>query len=908
MTTSLDETLRLPSPPAAPPRAPFPLAAAVVPVFGAGVLWMVTGSAMALWFALLGPLVAAAGVLDGARARRRSARSWARESRAAHDAAEARIRAHHDEERRALWQQHPDVSMHRRLPGEEWRAVPSRSGVVVVGRGRGKSALRVEGGDDSSASSSLRRLAGELNGVPVLVPLEAGIAVVGPWACAAAVARGMVLQICLNAPPGSLGIVDGGDHGDWLDLLPHAAAAAGTSVSLSRPTTLHAAPSIPLVVIADGSPPPPRCAAVLTLDSPTRATLRFEARTQEVEVEGVSVSQAEVIAERLRIRAAAEAGSVENADPPTWRALVRETPVPTGSLPAVIGVRGGAPAVIDLVDDGPHAVVIGTTGSGKSELLTTWVASLAAAHPPERASFLLVDFKGGRTFDPLLGLPHVTGVVTDLDEAAALRAVQSLRAEVRRRERVLAEAGAREIGEARDRLGRLVVVVDEYAALVAAHPHLHDLFGDLAARGRALGIHLILASQRAAGVFRDSVLANAPLRMALRVTDASDSRAVLDSDDAVELSGRSDDRGICLVRRNRDDVASAARIVRCPPSDALALAMAGHTPPQPWLPPLPARVPLDTVDRAGLDIVLAIVDDPSSQRQPPLVWRSDMPGLAVVGSAGSGKSTTLRVVAAQAPHSLVVPADTEAGWDALALAEEAAPGTVVLLDDVDLLLARLPADYATAARERIERLVREARGRGLRVALSSQRATGSVGRLLEAASLRILLSPASRTDDIAAGGDGRDRGPLPPGRARVGEALAQVLWTPPSVSEPAGAATESAWRPGRRPVALVSAPGPRGAEVASIWEKGGSEVACVDTPGAVIGSGRVVWGTPESWLAHWRTLAQARADAVMVIDAACGGEFRALTGIRELPPVVTPHARRAWEVSAGVVSRVVLPG
>ncbi|MFT4281748.1 MAG: hypothetical protein QM591_10810, partial [Microbacterium sp.] len=147
-----------------------------------------------------------------------------------------------------------------------------------------------------------------------------------------------------------------------------------------------------------------------------------------------------------------------------------------------------------------------------------------------------------------------------------------------------------------------------------------------------------------------------------------------------------------------------------------------------------------------------------------------------------------------------------------------------------------------------------------------------------------------------------------PGRARVGEALAQVLWTPPSSSEPAAGAAEPAWRPGRRPVAFVSAPGPRGAEVASIWEKGGSEVARVDAPEAAIGPGRVVWGTPESWLGHWRALAQARADAVMVIDAACAGEFRALTGIRELPPVVTPHARRAWEVAAGVVSRVVLPG
>ena len=134
-------------------------------------------------------------------------------------------------------------------------------------------------------------------------------------------------------------------------------------------------------------------------------------------------------------------------------------------------------------------------------------------------SFLLADFKGGTAFDALAGVPHVTGVITDLDGAGARRAIESLRAEVRWREAAIAGAGARDILDPRVDLPRLVVVVDEFAALLGDHPELHAVFTDVAARGRALGMHLVLGTQRAAGVIRDSLLANCPLRISLRVTD-----------------------------------------------------------------------------------------------------------------------------------------------------------------------------------------------------------------------------------------------------------------------------------------------------------------------------------------------------------------------------------------------------
>src|SRR5262249_50235470 len=120
-------------------------------------------------------------------------------------------------------------------------------------------------------------------------------------------------------------------------------------------------------------------------------------------------------------------------------------------LSAPLGGTAGNPFMLDLRRDGPHALVAGTTSSGKSELLQTMVATLAATHAPDRLTFLLVDYKGGAAFKDCVDLPHRVGYFTDLDANLANRALVSLGAELRRREEILREHGAKDLDDLRRR-------------------------------------------------------------------------------------------------------------------------------------------------------------------------------------------------------------------------------------------------------------------------------------------------------------------------------------------------------------------------------------------------------------------------------------------------------------------------
>jgi S-DNA-T family DNA segregation ATPase FtsK/SpoIIIE len=233
-------------------------------------------------------------------------------------------------------------------------------------------------------------------------------------------------------------------------------------------------------------------------------------------------------------------------EPPTAEAISARWNGGGRSTLAMVGESYDGPFGIDLRKDGPHGLVAGTTGSGKSELLQTMVASLAVANRPDEMTFVLVDYKGGSAFKDCVQLPHTVGMVTDLDTHLVERALVSLSAELTRREHILAAAGAKDIEDYQillDRsrgqlepMPRLLIVIDEFASMARDLPDFVTGLVNIAQRGRSLGIHLILATQRPSGVVSADIRANTNLRIALRVTDPTESADVIEAKDAAHIS------------------------------------------------------------------------------------------------------------------------------------------------------------------------------------------------------------------------------------------------------------------------------------------------------------------------------------------------------------------------------------
>ena len=349
-------------------------------------------------------------------------------------------------------------------------------------------------------------------------------------------------------------------------------------------------------------------------------------------------------------------------------------------LAAPIGASSHGVLSVDLRDDGPHALVGGTSGSGKSEFLRAWITALAARHSPRRLNFLLVDFKGGTAFQDCSRLPHVVGVVTDLSEHHLGRIEMSLLAELKRRESVMAGFGQKEFDEfelqSPDHAPpALVVVFDEFEQLLAEHPgFVSAVIVPIARLGRGLGVHLVLGTQKPQGSVPEAIRSNTNIRVALRMLSEAHSRDVIDSPEAARIPP--DARGRACLRLSHQslrslqvaysgarresrpsgaiirELRSARSECRAPESssqdsegasdferlvEAMAVVSAElrlTAPPQPWLPPLPEVLPLaDLCPPLRRGEVSPLPSAPAKPAQPtPLVEAPNTHAWAMLGT------------------------------------------------------------------------------------------------------------------------------------------------------------------------------------------------------------------------------------------------------------------------------------
>ena len=242
----------------------------------------------------------------------------------------------------------------------------------------------------------------------------------------------------------------------------------------------------------------------------------------------------------------------------TRRVLLRwEDTARLRGLRAVLGQGRQGPVTFDFKRDGPHLLVAGTTGSGKSELLRTLVASMALTYSPDHTTFLFVDFKGGSGLRPLAGLPHCVGLLTDLGGRQLDRALASLRAEIRYREELFAAAEVTDLDQYHlaasskyPAVPHLVLVIDEFRMLIDEAPGALRELMRVATIGRSLGVHLVMATQRPQGALTADIRANVASSIALRVQSEAESVDIINSKMAASI--RADTPGRAYLVRASD--------------------------------------------------------------------------------------------------------------------------------------------------------------------------------------------------------------------------------------------------------------------------------------------------------------------------------------------------------------------
>ena len=975
-----NSAISLPTPPTSPASYTFPVVATIAPVLGSVLIWAITRSPFALVFAALSPIVAIASLLDarwnGRKHRTRENRRFITQAARTREA----IVRFHESEREQLQIVFPSISAVLKSTQGESNRWPEDGGfaaLVRIGQGDAQSCLRVDGlpADirDLHIRDELNQLcaaAACLSRAPIRVDARLGLAICGSPTVAHAVARAYLIRLAGLIHPKNVVIRRSADPAwDWLEGLPHRVELFGSESTLAagnpgifqvdrdRCTAIEfvalpvsgelpakPAPSVLIVVAANPRAVPRSChyrvsvasasASATATATATLTTAGGTTRESVLELEYASLEDAVAWANQLRRWAEAEGITTAEELPESipFSALAQPASIdasPASGLGCVIGVGVGSVWRIDLVTDGPHAVIGGTTGSGKSELLLTWILALASGYSPQRVTFLLVDFKGGVSFDAVRHLPHTVGVITDLDPISAARALESLRAELRYRERFLLDAGCKSIDEVSgdSNLPRLIVIVDEFAVLANDFSELRALFADIAARGRSLGMHLILCTQRPADALRESILANCTLRISLRVNGAADSVALIGTAHAAELPREPIGRAL-IPRSGRPpsavqvalaDTADLSRVAALWP-DAAPLR-------RPWCDPLPAVVTPESLAPARSGIAFALRDLPDEQRQDTAEYDPQRHGnMLIQGARGAGKSTALRTIAAGFTEVCWVPIDCGGAWDTVAgliAHRSAASQLLVLCDDLDLLVARLGQDHQHEFIDRLARLLREGPARQITVVAGVQQLSSvlsPVGALWES---RLILRLTDRHEHFMAGGRSEQFDPsLQPGAGFWGDRRVQLVFTPNGSMGGETIPERVIFDPGQLTAVVSSAPRDfserltRSEVAPSVhfipvrdFSRNSSPHQTLPhepAPLTVVPEGRhtVVIGDPDDWQAAWSVLGSLPHRQQLLFDRCSVADYRAIARSRGVPPPLS-NPGELWRVdSSNRVQRV----
>jgi len=636
----------LPEPPTRRPQ--FRWAAAAVPLVSGLALGLYFGPMMAA-FSLLGVLMALGSWIEDHLAIRRETRAVQKEVR--------RLVAHH---RRA------EVVRNKKIEAMMASRMPSPDSVVGMATMVTRDVWARRPRHDDFGMVSV----GTSEGVPLGLTLRAGMTVGISGPLALGLARWMVIQTVVHHGPADVAVRGPSTaEWSWFEWLPHPESGSAMEVAIGEPGGER---TCGIVVAEDPDLLPEACDLVIRTGDHVELIWTNRSGMESGRPLAISGGDAREVATALACLDDPEAPSVgsgvsldELLGAPTVGSIGETWQRHDAGLVARFGTGQDGVFELDLIGDGPHGLLAGTTGSGKSELLRSIVMSLAIRYPPERVVFVFADFKGGATFDPCVRLPHVAGSMTDLDPSGARKMVEALEIELRDRERILRQAGVSSLEPDDGRLPRLVILVDEFGALADQAPATLDGLVDIARRGRSLGIHLFLATQRPAGVVSDSIRANTSIRIALRVHSRADSQDVVGTDDAAHVDRRAPGRGFARLGpgelvafstafvsgvSGEINVTPGPKLEAAQPSDldrlveAICRAAGSRPRARPvWSDSLPTVVRPDDI-RSNEGVAIGAIDGP--RHHGTLIW--DGGNILVVDPAGRDAAVALLGIATAA--------------------------------------------------------------------------------------------------------------------------------------------------------------------------------------------------------------------------------------------------------------------